>query len=416
MSSHLSETSVTMSWGIVGRNVRSVPLERIAAVDVREGWLHRMFGLARVRFDTGAAAKDELVLDGVASAMATALTALARGADAVPAAHPTPNGAPASVLEASALRQLATGRVRLQMLAATLTDVPVVGLVCLLFLWWLSRDEGSGSTASQVRAALEHAPSMASFVVLGYVVHALFVGGLAAAVNRSFELRGDEQWLLTRHGMLNRVSTSTPRERVVGFELRSSVAGRLFGLAELHSLVPGVEDDDGARSRLLLPADARAVAARLGAAIVGHGIAPLGGVPRRAVAAWLAKSLGLGAIIVASALGLGYNGLATVVAVWTIGAAALVGVRVRGAGVRNERGWIQLRSPGVAVSHVVMRAAACQAVSVRQGPVDRALRLASITVLVGQGVRSPKVSAIDSAVAARVAIDLHGGVVDQCRP
>ena len=62
--------------GFLSRNSRVIPFDRVTDVDLEQGPLHRLFGLARVRLETGASAgakNEDGVLDTIALARAEAL-------------------------------------------------------------------------------------------------------------------------------------------------------------------------------------------------------------------------------------------------------------------------------------------------------------------------------------------------------
>ncbi|CAA9505927.1 MAG: hypothetical protein AVDCRST_MAG39-1670 [uncultured Sphingomonadaceae bacterium] len=69
--------------GILSRNRRSIPFARVQDVDIEQGPVQRLFGLAKVRVETGGAGGDEGVLDSVSLAEAERLRAAVRaGRDA----------------------------------------------------------------------------------------------------------------------------------------------------------------------------------------------------------------------------------------------------------------------------------------------------------------------------------------------
>ncbi len=62
--------------GLLSRNSRAIPFDRVTDVDLEQGLLHRLFGLARVRLETGASAgakNEDGVLDTIALGRAEAL-------------------------------------------------------------------------------------------------------------------------------------------------------------------------------------------------------------------------------------------------------------------------------------------------------------------------------------------------------
>ena len=100
-------SEIVIESGILHRNRRSIPFDRVQDVDIERALLARMFGLAKVRIETGAGGKDEGVLDSVTVAEADRLRAAVRAwhaeagapaleaagsAEARPEAPPRPEG------------------------------------------------------------------------------------------------------------------------------------------------------------------------------------------------------------------------------------------------------------------------------------------------------------------------------------
>jgi len=61
---------IVIESGILSRNRRSIPFGRVQDVDLERSFLARLFGLAKVRIETGAGGKDEGLLDSVTLAEA----------------------------------------------------------------------------------------------------------------------------------------------------------------------------------------------------------------------------------------------------------------------------------------------------------------------------------------------------------
>jgi putative membrane protein len=78
---------IVIESGILHRNRRSIPFDRVQDIDIERAPLARLFGLAKVRIETGAGGKDEGVLDSIAIAEADGLRAAVRAwhAEAGPA-------------------------------------------------------------------------------------------------------------------------------------------------------------------------------------------------------------------------------------------------------------------------------------------------------------------------------------------
>jgi putative membrane protein len=70
---------IVIESGILNRNRRSIPFDRVQDVDIERTFLARLFGLAKVRIETGAGGKDEGLLDSVSLAEAHRLRETVRG-------------------------------------------------------------------------------------------------------------------------------------------------------------------------------------------------------------------------------------------------------------------------------------------------------------------------------------------------
>jgi putative membrane protein len=72
--------------GILSRNRRAIPFERVQDVDIERGPLQRLVGLAKVKIETGGSASDEGLLDSITLAEADAIRAAIRAGRAHAAA------------------------------------------------------------------------------------------------------------------------------------------------------------------------------------------------------------------------------------------------------------------------------------------------------------------------------------------
>lgn len=94
----LTPAEIVIESGILHRNRRSIPFDRIQDVDIERTFLARMFGLAKVRIETGAGGKDEGLLDSVSLAEAHRLRETVRGWRS--------GGAPAAAAESAAAPEI----------------------------------------------------------------------------------------------------------------------------------------------------------------------------------------------------------------------------------------------------------------------------------------------------------------------
>lgn len=74
----LTDDAVVIESGLLSRNRRTIPFDRVQDVDIEQRLLARIFGLARVSLETGSAGKDEGALDSVSLAEAQRLRGVIR--------------------------------------------------------------------------------------------------------------------------------------------------------------------------------------------------------------------------------------------------------------------------------------------------------------------------------------------------
>jgi putative membrane protein len=78
----VGEREIVIESGILNRQRRVIPFDRVQDIDIEQRFLARLFGAAKVRIETGGAGKDEGDLDGVSLAEAHRLRDIIRGAAA----------------------------------------------------------------------------------------------------------------------------------------------------------------------------------------------------------------------------------------------------------------------------------------------------------------------------------------------
>jgi putative membrane protein len=74
----LTGDAVVIESGLLSRNRRTIPFDRVQDVDIEQQLLARIFGLAKVSLETGGAGKDEGALDSVSLAEAQRLRGVIR--------------------------------------------------------------------------------------------------------------------------------------------------------------------------------------------------------------------------------------------------------------------------------------------------------------------------------------------------
>lgn len=252
---------IVIQSGILSRNRRSIPFDRVQDVDIERGPLHRLFGLAKVRIETGGSAKDEGVLDSVTRAEADRLRAAIRAGKAGTAA-----ASEAEVLEGRLVYAMSPARVFVSGLF-NFSLVWIAGLFALLqtfepyipfdiydpgrWLGLVDEDAVRGFTLGAGVAVLMVA------LLLGVVT------GIVRTLSRDFGFRltAEGARLRRERGLFTRSEVVLPKNRIQLAMIASGPIRRAFGFAELffqtlsagkggggqQSVAPFARDDEVAR-------------------------------------------------------------------------------------------------------------------------------------------------------------------------
>lgn len=253
---------VELRSGVVFRQHRQVPLERIQAVETTRPLLARLVGLSQVVVQSAGGADSQLTLAFLGAARAEEvrvhLLALAGRADErVAGAEPAGDGvlpAPASD-EGTLLVAVPNGRLFL----ATILHGSTLVLGAILVV--------AGFTVGVARLGVEvlgAAPALVP-VVLG-----LAVGRVKELlVHGNFSIGRTATALRVRHGLTDLRVSSVPLHRVQAVEVRQPLWWRHFGWWRVQVNVAGVHGTEGGDETTLLPVgttdEALRVLATLGA-------------------------------------------------------------------------------------------------------------------------------------------------------
>ena len=265
---------IRIDSGIFSRTHRSIPFDRVQDVDISQGPVARLLGMASVRFETGGASggkADEGVLQAVPLERAEALRALVRGRRSE-----APHEATIAEPEAQAIfamdlpRLLTAGLFNFSLaifaglfgLTQTLGDV--LGFDPLNDRFW--RNLLSGSSPLMTFLAAHRAAAIAAGIGLLLVAGA--ATGLVRTVLRDFGFRLErtDTSLRRRRGLLTRTDVSLPIRRVQAAIVGSGPVRNLFGWRELK--FQNLAADEGSGDHVVAPlaneAEVDAVLAALG--------------------------------------------------------------------------------------------------------------------------------------------------------
>jgi len=436
----LEAGALRVEQGVLARQRRVVPFDRIQQVDLVRRPLHRLLGVATLRVETaGSASASEVDLDVIALAEAERLRAVllraraaatgtaagsatpAPGPDAAAGTGPqaragvvsgaeVPVAGPAGAAEPPErdLVRLSLGEVALAGITSSRAAavLAVLSPVFQLFdqgpEWLLDRVDPEAFTPSSPLVVATLVP-LALLAWLGLAAASSIVTSAGFVLARS----GDN--LVVRRGLLERREAVVPVTRVQVVRIDESLLRRGLGFASVRiQSAGGAGRSDDQASRLAIPIlrvdQVNRVLDELlpGAAPVPLLLAPPPAARRRAIVRRVVPAL---VVAVAAAVVLrpwGLLALAAVPVAWLAGEAAY-----RNLGHARRAGFLTARQGALLRSTTVVPVAKAQSVRVHASLFQRRAGLATLYVDVAGGSAMPKVT----DEAGPTAEDLLAGVV-----
>jgi putative membrane protein len=244
----IGAAEIVIESGILHRNRRSIPFDRIQDVDIERTFLARLLGLAKVRIETGAGGKDEGLLDSVSLAEANRLRESVRagraGADPTAAAQ-HPEGPPPNILFAMNVpRLLLAGLFNFSL-------VYIAGLFAILQTFDRLLPFDIYDPARWVGLVDEYLPARWTFgAVAAVLLVAAALGAIAGALQTvardyGFRLSLEGSRLRREHGLFTRKEAVISRRRVQLAQVSSGPVRALFGWSGLSFQTLGAGTDRG---------------------------------------------------------------------------------------------------------------------------------------------------------------------------
>jgi putative membrane protein len=393
---------IVIEKGLLRRQRRVIPFDRVQDIAIEQRLLARLFGTAKVKIETGGAAKDEGSLDMIAIADAHALRDHVRhGPRPADVAPEAPIEEP--VLFAMGLpRLLYSGLfgfslVFLAVISGALQQLDQLGM----FNWsdWFT-PERADQAAHLVTLRL-------AFGLVGLVLALGLVAGVArtAARDFGFTLTKTAKGLRRKRGLFTLSEVVIPLRRTQVALIQSGAIGRLLGWYRLSFQTLGADQKEGgvqvaapfARMEEILPI----------LAIAGFPAPPprdqFHGVPRRAIIRQAAPGLALAAFAAAAAFWVDARAGIVAAALLVLAIAAVLRWRKHAHALGDRALFV---ASGLLKRRLwIVPYEKAQTIRVSRGPVQRALRLSNLLLdTAGSGaLRSPEMHDLDEADAEAMA-------------
>lgn len=286
----IEEDALVIEQGLLQRQRRVIPLERIQSIDLSRSVRHRVFGVVEVRVEAIGGASTEGRLDALDTTLASQLQRVllrerdraAGGAGVTPAA--SSEGADAEHHEPTSSESVLVRLAPTRLVAAGLTGGRVGVVAALLgFLQQVFAD--------RLEELLPRLPQLLGLrgllAVVVIAVVGAFILSVAATVvvywNFTLSRQGDT--LRIRRGLLEQRLETLPLRRLQALRVEENLLRRLLGLATVKADIAGRAGNEGRDTGLLLPLGTRTAAFALVERILeepGLADVPLSPMPLRA--------------------------------------------------------------------------------------------------------------------------------------
>ncbi|QNM82205.1 PH domain-containing protein [Sphingomonas sabuli] len=251
---------IRIDSGIFSRTHRSIPFDRIQDVDITQGAIARLLGIAAVRFETGGASgggQDDGMLRAIPIDRAEAIRRIVRGYrtqdSARPAVEATAANDPVFAMDLPRVGLAGLFNFSLAIFAGLLgltqTLGDVLGFNPFTEIFWRDVLARSGPVAGFLAA--HRAAAVAGGVVVLLIAGALT--GLTRTVLREFGFRLDrtDTSLRRRRGLLTRTDVSLPVRRVQAALISTGPIRDAFGWRVLK--LQNLAQDEGSGDHVVAP-------------------------------------------------------------------------------------------------------------------------------------------------------------------
>lgn len=242
----LTSDALVIESGVLSRQRRTIPFDRVEDVNVEQPLLARLFGLARVTLETGGAGSNEGSLDSVSLAEAERLRDVIRGRVVGETVEPTGG---------EALFAMSTGRVLLfGLFNFSLVWLAVIGAAAQYGdRWWrrLAIDDALWNSLGEGARG-------ASALLWGMLALALLALGVGAGLVRTvlrdhgYRLEDEGARLRRTRGLFTRSEVVIARRRIQLAAVRTGPLTRAFRWRRVSAQTLGGADAEGARGHQAL--------------------------------------------------------------------------------------------------------------------------------------------------------------------
>ncbi len=225
----LSDDSFTVTSGLLYRQKRTVPLERIQNVSLKRNLLHQVLGVTSLKVETASGGDAEVELNVVGMAEAERLSAALQRVEQAPALETPPEEA---IFRASVRDLLLAGATQNR-----------AGVIVIFFLGLLNYAHellpnlAKNLPSANVMPGASNAAMITGMVVLLLVLLAGWVLSMITSVfvYFGFQLSRSEGVLRLKHGLLTQIQATLPVRRIQSIRIVAPVLQRRLGYCNVYA-------------------------------------------------------------------------------------------------------------------------------------------------------------------------------------
>jgi putative membrane protein len=413
----LTDSSLVIEKGLLNRQRRVIPLERVQSVDIVRRLSHRLFGVVGVQVEAIGGGETEGQLDALSPAVASRLrTALLAGrararGEATQDAQGTDRATGDDMVGAGQERGvlLATTTPR-ALVVAGLTEANGTLIAGLIGLVWQFGGDRIDEVAQRLPALLA---GNAVLIVSAFLIILAVLLLVAAQLLSfwSFTLHRDTEELRIRRGLLEQRFDTIPLRRLQAVRIEENLPRRLLGRAAVKADVAGKPGGGSGGTDTLLPIGTTEEARALAEAVLdlpGIASVPLEPMPRRARTRRLFRAV-ITVVVPALALGLLVDPRFLALLLLGIPAVAAAEAAYRSLGHVELDGVVVVRAGWWVRRTAFVPSSRLQALAVDQTLLQRARRLGTLRLGIARspGLWSgPQMIDLDRGVAMRIVGEL----------
>ena len=247
-SYRITPKQIVIQKGVINRQNRSIPIERVQNIQIEQNLVARMLGVAKVKIETAGSSATEGSLEYVGLEDAHEIRRAVRsyqyqGADEPPPSSESDEPERETLFSMSLRRVLLSGAFRFSLFYLVLIFSALELVDPELIVQRVLRSQGRVSQITEVMTA--H-PALA---ILSTVVVAVFLGwisGILIHVSRYYRFRLwlDDDKLRKRHGLFTVTEGTVPLKKVQALILRTNPLMRAFGWYGLEVQTVGTDVDE----------------------------------------------------------------------------------------------------------------------------------------------------------------------------